>query len=173
MSKESFRETIAKDNEWNESVSYLQFMKFIIHKQTSIEMSTLLSTSSLITMTPPVTIRSVEDATGEGILLNQQGDIYRGAICKGVPSGKGILTYANGCSLHGIWDHGKLVGDGEYHYNEDVWIPRVGNEVYSEPSLYLMSEIYSNDKKLFDTQKGVFPFAFEESFHLGIRMRIV
>ena len=82
MSKESFRETIAKDNEWNESVSYLQFMQFIIHKQTSIEMSTLLSTSSLITMTPPVTIRSVEDATGEGILLNQQGDIYRGAICK-------------------------------------------------------------------------------------------
>ena len=164
---------IAEDNEWNESGSYLQLMQFIIQKQTKVADSTFLLNSSLVTLTTAVSLHSLKDATGDGILLNQQGDIYRGAVCEGVPSGKGILMYANGCSLHGIWEHGKLIGNGEYHYNEDVWIPRIGDEVYMDSSLYLRSEVYPNDRQLFDTQKGVFPFAFEESSQLSNENEIV
>lgn len=164
---------IAEDNEWNETASYLQLMQIIIRKQTSLDDSVLMLNSSLVTMATPVSLHSIKDATGDGILLNQQGDLYRGTICEGVPSGKGVLMFANGCSLHGTWEHGKLIGNGEYHYNEDVWIPRIGDEVYAESSLYLGSEIYPNENQLFDTQRGIFPFAFEESSQLSRGIQLI
>ena len=60
---------IAEDNEWNESGSYLQLMQFIIQKQTKVADSTFLLNSSLVTMTTAVSLHSLKDATGDGILL--------------------------------------------------------------------------------------------------------
>ena len=159
----AFREFICVDSEWSSLSDYLPLLQHILQFHSPIP-CTLRTPTSLITLTPPTSLQSIWDANGPGVLFNQQGDVYRGNLQNGRPSGSGVLDYANGCSLHGKWVNGSLEGPSRYYYNDDVWMDRSASPL----QLHTLQGVYENKQGIFDVEKGIFPFLFSESFRLGV-----
>ena len=67
-------------------------------------------------------------------------------------------------------ENGLREGEGEYHYSEEVWQKGVwrGNKQTVWKGVYSFSGRFDNAKRLFDVEKGWFPFAFEAEVNLGL-----
>ena len=159
----AFREFICVDSEWSSLPDYLPLLQHILQFHSPIT-CTLRTPTSLLILTPPTSLQSAWDANGPGVLYNQQGDVYRGNLQNGRPSGSGVLNYANGCSLHGKWENGAMEGPSQYYYNDDAWIDRSSSSV----QIQTVHGVYMNKQGIFDVEKGIFPFVFSESFRLGV-----
>lgn len=158
---------------WSECFSYLELLHLLLSSLTHLNKdshSILITSSSLLFLSPPIPLFSMADVTGNGTIYSVRGDVYRGGLRMGRPSGQGVLKYYNGCYWTGRWENGLREGEGEYHYSEEVWQKGVwrGNKQTVWKGVYSFSGRFDNAKRLFDVEKGWFPFAFEAEVNLGL-----
>lgn len=161
------------DSKWSQLTKYLDFINymFTFTAQPGEEQLHTLSTPEFVAfLSPSIPIYDPLDLSGIGTLYNVHGDVYRGELQMGLPHGSGTILYHNGCYWKGRWENGKRSGPGEYHYGKDVWQGGVwrNNKRVQWTNLYLKSSIYSNSKRLFDSEKGWFPFVFDREKNLRV-----
>lgn len=162
---------ILMENKWNQFPTYLDLINYMLtfSNHPSDEQLHTLSTPEFVAfLSPSIPIYSSLDLCGFGTIYNARGDVYRGELHAGLPHGNGTILYHNGCFWRGRWTNGERSGPGEYHYCKDVWQEGVWrhNKRVQWTSLRLKSSIYSNAKRLFDSEKGWFPFVFDREKNL-------
>lgn len=165
------------ENKWSQLTTYLDLINYMLTftAQPGEEQLHTLCTPELVAfLSPSIPVYDALDLCGVGTLYNAQGDVYRGELQMGLPHGSGTLFYHNGCFWKGRWENGKRSGPGEYHYAKEVWQEGVwrGNKRVQWTNLRLKGSVYANAKRLFDAEKGWFPFAFDREKNLRSPRRV-